>query len=220
MRYALLAVLLVPMLCFAGEREDSAELNKLLKDIRAQLPPTWRADTRVQRRRDVELELFIQTSTAVEVHLNAPNMPLRTKDEPPEPPKRDLYEISYRVRPFMTPEQYTQAKAKNAENNARRVAFAKAHLEAVKYFHMGPSPIPPTSYQPADDHGRELVQQYAILWMHTEPLPLPTHYRGMVAFDLWDDWATLVDPSLQKELVSITKTLDGLFTPYEPPKKD
>jgi hypothetical protein len=217
MRYTLLAVLLLPLLCFAGEKEDAAALNAVLKDVQAVLPKGWEAELWVSKYPRSTLELVVRTRKPIAVVEGGFSLPASSKLNA----KATVYELPYIVCPYLTPEQFAKAKAQNEANNAKRLAFMEKELNGISWGYKGGPPYPPSAFDPTTDDQKERLRQYAILYMHTEPIRLPTHYVGTVAFELFDDpFAHIQDKAHADELRAIQQSLTGIFTPYEPPKKD
>jgi hypothetical protein len=212
----LLVLLATGSMLRADEQDDSAVLSQTLSEIRAALPAAWKADIAFTPGwHDRTLTLLIATREPVAVRYELANS--AGGEESDNHVGQETYKIALKVRPFMSPTQYADAKKQNQTFNDRRMKAQKELVaKGVKWGFMGPMPIPPAWFKPKNDAERELLQKYALIWMNTEPTILPTHYRGSNAFFLADsEMVLMVDPARAGERADILKRLGEILTPYE-----
>jgi hypothetical protein len=205
----------------AAEADDAASLERLRSEIARRLPAGW--TVRIEPAGPVRtrgpgtevLAVVIASNEKLPVELHAPNPAAG------QAPKMEMEkaQIVLAVCPFLTQEQYQQLRAKDEQLVASRTAVEQRLKKQIKWGYMGGDPVPPSAFDPKDDAQRRSVLEYALLWNHTEPEPLPTHYFESVAFEEKPSLYTIADRTKAKEYTDIVKALDELLKPYEKPAR-
>lgn len=220
-------ILLTTIVCFtlafatsihADEQRDAADLEQLLAQVQKVVPPGWSADfqlvdRRVPSRRGSHPAIVIKSDAELPVEYCVPN---------PAPGEPDVHQefvtIHFVAFPYMTPENHLRARKINYERLSRRLDFERAQLKNVQAFHMGPQPIPPSSYKPQNEDEAKLIRRYAFLWAATEPLTIPTHHTDQLAFEMRDLPIKIHDADQAKEYQQILDAVQKIVVPYEKEK--
>ena len=208
----MLAVLFATTSAHAAEvdsRQSLQDAQEFIDELNSNIPDGWRA------RLDVAgdgrgLEITIESSETLPVQYLGPNPP------PGGPPVQNtVVTLWLRCMPYMTPEEFAPAKARNDEFIERRLSFVRTNLLGIKFGYMGPDPAPPSAYEPATDAERVRVEQYAFEWLSTEPAKLPTHRYRLLSFNYWPTDLKIQDAARDAEYHEIVDRLKRMLTPYE-----
>jgi hypothetical protein len=206
----------------ASEKDDAASLERLRGEIARRLPADWSVTIesgRPDRAKGPAAESLAMVITSkeplpVEIH-----MPNPAAGQPPDKESRKV-EIVLAVRPYLTPEEYQQLRAKDEQLVASRTALERQLTKQIHWGFMGAEPIPPSAFDPKDDAQRRQVLEYALVWNRTEPDPLPTHHFESLSFDVaLPIYSAITDKAKAQEYAKIVKTLDELLAPYEKSKR-
>ncbi len=199
------------------EKDDVDTLEKLQREIKRILPSGWDVEiiptARWREPRSDEGDspcLLISTKESVSVQFQFPNS---APGSPPEKrsQKLDLALVAF---PLVSSEQHASMLKTNSEKTNTRLNFMNK-LKGIQWAHMGPTPFPPTAYRPKSEKEKQLVLEYAFLWMRTEPQKLPTHHYTTLSFTLSkDDSVLILDEPRDKEFLQIQKSLNQILTPY------
>ncbi len=215
----------VAMVCLTGlrtlaasEKDDAASLERLRGEIARRLPTGWRVTIEPGRpdwaRGPGAESLAVVITSKEPLHVEI-HMPNPAAGQPPDKESRRV-EVVLAVHPYLTPDEYQQLRAKDEQLVASRDTLERQLKKQIRWGYMGAEPIPPSAFDPKDDAQRRQVLEYALLWNHTEPEPLPTHHFESLSFDVTLPInSAITDKAKAKEYAEIVKTLDELLTPYE-----
>lgn len=224
-----LCVFLAAVACgFAPAEETDAyaergkEIQEALEKVKAVLPEGWEAKIDVESR---FLSLEVTRKEKAYVIDLMPNGPPNTDTGDPEKEKEKYMRtisLSFELRPYLTPDQYTEAFKKNRVNDERRANAHRELAESGIAFPQNDKPgrPGPWTFRPKNDDERERVRRYAILFSETEPAPLPTHYHKKVAFRYYGKHYSIgiQDPAIDKEVAAVEEKVQAALSAYEPPK--
>jgi hypothetical protein len=223
-----LAFVFLPGVCFGQATvpddvlRDAENLRALAVQVRAILPPGWRADFTFDFPLDPAYAwaprsdkpcLVVYYENEARGHWLAPGMPAvgEGEDWPFEPLR---VWMSLTLEEYVSPEAYQDARRKNQALKQRRLAFER-RLASIPYGHKGSDPKPPSAYRPESPDQSELVRQYSLLWMRTEPTPLPTHHFRTVGLTVMFPIVRLEDSNLQQKLEQIEAGISRIVVSYE-----
>ena len=198
----------------AGEADfHISAVEKLVAEIKAVLPAGWDVafePTELTRGR-VRLQISITSAEELPVEHLYPGMPARLARQDLPREKVELW-LAF-MREF-TPEQYATTKKRNDARIHQRRLFVERYLKGIRFYSKGEDPPAPFQFEPQTDAQMRLVQEYAFVWINTEPDPLPTHRYGPLS--LWYAYETLEihDAKKNKEYLAIVAAMEKLFEAY------
>lgn len=198
---------------------DAENLRQLAREVRALLPPGWRADFNFDfgyntwmPRRTNEPSLIIYYEQETLGYHRGPGMPGSTGGGYPSKPLR-LW-ISLTLNSYLAPEQYRAILGQNLDKERRRLEFER-RLVGIAFSGKVSDPKPPYAFEPKNAEQSELLRQYALFWMRTELDPLPTHHYRTLAMTIQFPLVHLEDKNVQQQLEQTESRLLRLVTSYE-----
>ena len=205
--------------------QDSANLRQLLRRVEAVVPAGWRAEITPDVPVDAQLLwrlrsggpcLTVWRTAPVLGMPNAPGMPgVSDPDDLPWEEVRPRLQLT--LVEFLSDNQFAQRATENRRKQARRNGFIERQLSGIERQTKNPYPCPPVAFRPKSDAERELVRQYALVWMRTEPVELPTHHDGTLAFITERDGYSFRDQAVAREYDAVWENVESLVTPYVQP---
>jgi hypothetical protein len=203
----------------ASEHDDAVAIERLRMAIEHRLPSGWsvrvEAAHRLSPHGDDESPALVISSK----EKLATETVFAGSASGQEPLKQsEQLQIVLALRPYLTAEQYTRARAKN-DSLIKERSEAERNLRGMLWAYKGGNPMPPSAFQPRNKREQRQTLEYALLWIRTRPERLPTHYWENFAFDVTplDEATAIVDKTKDKEYQEIVKTLEGLLSSYETP---
>ncbi len=204
------------------ERQDWEQLQQALADFKRVAPAGWTVAGRLTdpanpRRRGSRPAIVIESDEPLpaEFHIRNPNG-VAEGSQPAPKTSLETVRLSFVVAPFLSPEDQATARAATAALLQRRLRFEADLLKQVRYAHMGPEPIPPSAFAPRTEAETRLVTQYALLWVSTQPQPLPTHHADGLSFEMRSPGAiTIHDAAKSAEYAKLLEDVRKTFVPYE-----
>jgi hypothetical protein len=204
---------------------DSANLRQLLRRVEAVLPTRWRAEITPDVPIDAQLLwrnrsgspclTVWRTAPALGIP-SAPGMPGGTGSDN-FPWEEVVPRLQLSLVEFLSEEEFARKATENRRKQARRIDFIERQLSGIERQTKNPYPYPPHAFHPKTDRERELVRQYALVWMRTEPDELPTHHDTTLAFILERDEYSFRDRAVEREYDAVRERIESLVTPYRLP---
>lgn len=147
-------------------------------------------------------------------------LPARSRDEPEPPPDitHKVVEATLTFVKYMSPQDHAAARKHNDRLRQPRLDFIRSRLRQDLFGYKSPPPWRPSAYSPRSAQERQLIQEYAFLWIATEPQPLPTHYFRTLSIDLSGmspSFIKIHHAKKDKEFHQILDELDKIVEPYE-----
>lgn len=214
--------------------QKSDELKQLLGEIQKVLPEGWHAALTPEVPEAISCELRQPTASGLMIWRQdkAVGRYVGLKLAPGSmdaefQPQRVFFQMCSMG--LISPEQYREAADRNAKNDARRHEFQHKLKDAgIKnslafLIKDDEPPLPPSSWRPKTPEQNELIRQYGLLWVQTEPQALPTHSYRDLAFNIdFDDHFMLQDDDLGSERQEVKKAISKIVTEYgkEPAKEN
>ena len=199
--------------------DDSAKqavktLTELRETISKQLPAGWTASIS-----PVEPALVISSDKPVPVeYRKLASFQLAKQTE--EQVKIRLVAMAY-----VSPEEHKQIQQQNDACKKKRLRFEDENLShlfrRVISSNKIERPYPPATYAPEADKEKELITEYALLWLNTQARNLPTHHYKNLSFRLegLEDGpmlvASIADKQGEKQYLDILKMLEKVAPRYE-----
>ena len=122
----------------------------------------------------------------------------------------------FTVLPLVTPQNHTKIQQHNELLQRRRQQFVSDHLNKISRAHKGALSIPPDKFDPETENEIQLVKQYGLLWVSTQPQSLPTHHTDHFSFAFTADYLMYIhDPKKAKEYDEILEAVEQFIVPYE-----
>ena len=206
---------------FAGdETQDVTKLDDLLVKVKKVLPQGWAAsielsdDMRPSRRGPFPT-LIIKSIERLPVGHSYPSASPDSISEPPSI-SQEIVTRYFTVLPLVTPQNHTKIQQHNELLQRRRQQFVSDHLNKISWAHKGARPIPPDKFDPETENEIQLVKQYGLLWVSTQPQSLPTHHTDHFSFAFTADYLMYIhDPKKAKEYDEILEAVEQFIVPYE-----
>ena len=166
--------------------QQSGELKQLLGEVQKVLPEGWRAALTPEVPETVACEfrqpeasglMIWRQEKAVGRYVGL-RLPAGSSDAEFQP-QRVFFQMLLMER--ISPKQFQEAAAKNESNERVRREFQKKLQDAgvknsvIDLVTTSMKPVPPSTYKPKTPEQKELIRQYGLLWVQTEPQALPTH---------------------------------------------
>lgn len=213
----LLIVFTMGAVAFAADdaTDQAAQLEQLLAEVQQTLPAGWSAEiTPTEKwpthRRTNAPGLVVYRHENVQGYYDAPN----PGSDGPETQSTEVM-FMFTAMPYLTQPQYRNLKNDNETRGQTRLEFEKK-LKDIPGGYMGANPWPPGAYEPADESQRNLIRQYAFVWLNTEPHPLPNYSYNHLSFDGYMQENLVCEKSTdQKELATVRALLLKLLNRYE-----
>ncbi|MDP1564423.1 MAG: hypothetical protein Q8M16_23835 [Pirellulaceae bacterium] len=126
---------------------------------------------------------------------------------------------------YVSPDEYQQINKQNEANTKKRLAFEDNNLSHL--FNRVTSsdkierPYPPEAYAPQTKEEKEIITEYAFLWLNTRSKILPSHRFKTISFKLegLEDgprlMASIAEQQTEKQYRDILKMLETVAAPYE-----
>jgi hypothetical protein len=184
---AFVAALIWPMLVAsvpsrADERGDVAQLDQLMAQIKPMLPAGWSVKFEISNslfQYKPQLQISSQEKLPI-YYLGMAGRPSSVGDRPPEPDAIQEVKMDFALMPYMSPQEYELVRTRNEALERKRREFEVSRLGIEQSNFKGG--VTPASFEWQTRTTTPFLREYAILWLNTEPQPLPTHYYGSLSF--------------------------------------
>jgi len=194
--------------------DDVAQVEGLIRDIQKELPNGWTVEFKVA-------EHYLGSMRPVVLISSAEELPIEfvVPSPPPGEPEiqREKAAMWLAFMPYLAPLEFDAARQRNDDRTHQRLQFVEADLKDVPFAgKVGDTePKPPWGFSPRSATERRFVQQYAFLWLATEPEQLPSHRYGTLSMWFGRPPITIHDDQRDKEFQQIAEGVQHLLTPYE-----
>jgi len=191
----------------------------LIRDIQKELPNGWTVEFKVA-------EHYLGSMRPVVLISSAEELPIEfvVPSPPPGEPEiqREKATMWLAFMPYLTQHEFDAARQRNDDRTQQRRQFVDENLKNMRFSgKVGDAePKPPWGFSPRSEAETRLVNQYAFLWLTTEPERLPSHRYGTLSMWFGQPPITIHEAKREREFREIITAVERLVTPYENTKTD
>jgi len=194
--------------------QDLAQVEQLIRDIQKELPTGWTLEFKVAAHHLGSMRPAVSISSAEELPIEfvAPSPP---PGGPEIQHARATMWLAFM--PYLTPQEFDTARQRNDDRTHQRRQFVEANLNDVPFAgKVGDAePKPPWGFSPRSVTETRLVQQYAFLWLATEPERLPSHHYGQLSIWLGQPPIKIHEEKREREFRETIAAVERIVKRYK-----